>query len=215
MTALDMHGFSVSVLPVTAENEALLTAPVGPSSWPAMQGVMPVQVVALPDGLSPIQPIASANPKVRELIEQICDLLAASEADLNALDAKSGDGDTGSTLATASQALKGSLDRMPLADLTQLFRAIGNELSQTMGGSSGIILSIFFGATGDACASGKPVAAALRAGLARISEVGGATAGDRTMIDALEPALIALPDGIAAAAAAARAGADKTATEPE
>jgi len=81
-----------------------------------------------------------------------------------------------------------------------------------MGGSSGIILSIFFGATGDACASGKPVAAALRAGLARISEVGGATAGDRTMIDALEPALIALPDGIAAAAAAARAGADKTAT---
>jgi len=81
MTALDMHGFSVSVLPVTAENEALLTAPVGPSSWPAMQGVMPVQVVALPDGLSPIQPIASANPKVRELIEQICDLLAASEAE--------------------------------------------------------------------------------------------------------------------------------------
>ena len=116
-----------------------------------------------------------------------------------------------STLATAARALKGSMDRMPLADLTQLFRAVGNELSQTMGGSSGVILAIFFGATGDACANGKPTAEALRAGLDRICEGGGAQQGDRTMIDALQPALEALPRGIAAAAAAARTGADGTA----
>ena len=42
-------------------------------------------------------------------------------------------------------------------------------------------------------------------------DVGGAGPGDRTMIDALAPALEALPDGIAAAAKAARAGADATA----
>ena len=47
--------------------------------------------------------------------------------------------------------------------------------------------------------------------LQRISEVGGARAGDRTMIDALEPALTALPDGVDQAAAAARTGADATA----
>lgn len=211
MTALDMHGFSVSVLPVTPENEPLLRADVGVSAWPGMKDITPVPVRPLPDGLSPIQPIPSQNPKVRGLIEQVCDLLIAAESDLNALDAKSGDGDTGSTLSTASHALHGSLDRMPLADLTQLFRAISNELSQTMGGSSGIILSIFFGATGDACANGKSTPAALLAGLERISEVGGAQAGDRTMIDALEPALKALPDGIAAAANAARTGADATA----
>ena len=49
-------------------------------------------------------------------------------------------------------------------------------------------------------------------GLDRVSQVGGAVVGDRTMIDALQPALDALPSGIAAAAAAARAGADHTAS---
>jgi len=53
---------------------------------------------------------------------------------------------------------------------------------------------------------------ALLAGLARMQEIGGAKPGDRTMIDALYPALSALNDGIAAAAAAARKGADHTAT---
>ena len=48
--------------------------------------------------------------------------------------------------------------------------------------------------------------------LARMKEIGGAGPGDRTMIDALEPALDALGDGLAAAAAAARKGADATAS---
>ncbi len=211
MTSLDMHGFSVSVLPVDATTKDLLAVPVDLAAWPGLAEITPVTTRPLPDGLSPIQPIPSNNPKTRAVIEQACDLLIAAESDLNRLDAKSGDGDTGSTLATAARALKGALDRMPLADLTQLFRAVGNELSQTMGGSSGVILAIFFGATGDACANGKPTPQALMAGLDRISQVGGATRGDRTMIDALAPALQALPDGIAAAAEAARAGADATA----
>jgi len=212
MTSLDMHGFSVSVLPVDDANLAPLAAPVELAAWPGLKGITPVKVQPLPDGLSPIQPIPSANDKTAAIIARCCDLLIAAEDDLNTLDAKSGDGDTGSTLATAARALKGALDRMPLADLTQLFRAIGNELSQTMGGSSGVILAIFFGATGVACASGKPTPKALKAGLDRISQVGGAAQGDRTMIDALAPALAALPEGIAAAAAAARTGADGTAS---
>jgi len=211
MTSLDMHGFSVSILPLNDDNIKHLAAPVDLAAWPGMKEVVPVPIKPLPDGLSPIQPIPSANPKTASVITQCCDLLIAAEGDLNSLDAKSGDGDTGSTLATAAKALKGSLDRMPLADHTQLFRAVSNELSQTMGGSSGVILAIFFGATGDACANGKPTAKALLTGLARISEVGGASIGDRTMIDALDPALRALPDGMVAAAKAARAGADGTA----
>ena len=211
MTSLDMHGFSVSVLPVTPENQAHLEMPVDLAAWPAMVALSTTAPRPLPDGLTPIKPIPSTHPKTRALLDTCCDLLIAAETDLNSLDAKSGDGDTGSTLATAGRALKGALDRLPLADPTQLFRAVGEELSQTMGGSSGVILAIFFGATGDACASGQPVPQALLAGLKRISEVGGATSGDRTMIDALEPSLMALPDGIDAAAKAARTGADATA----
>ncbi|MEM7544940.1 MAG: dihydroxyacetone kinase subunit DhaK [Pseudomonadota bacterium] len=211
MTSLDMHGFSVSLLPARPDFLEALHRPVTMPAWPGLQGVSSIDVRPLPDGLSPIQPIPSANPRIRTVIEACCDLLIASEADLNLLDAKSGDGDTGTTLATASRALRGALDRMPLADLTQLFRAVGNELSQTMGGSSGVILAIFFNAAGDACANGRSTIAALDAGLQRISEVGGAALGHRTMIDALHPALRALPDGLQDAANAARAGADRTA----
>ena len=213
MTSLDMHGFSVSVLPVNDEQVAALKTPVQMSAWPMMQSIERGTAIVerLPDGLTPVAPIASDNASTRATITSICNLLEAAESTLNELDAKSGDGDTGSTLATAARALKGSLDQMPLADLTQLMPALGNELSQTMGGSSGVILAIFFNATGDACARGLPIEKALSEGLDRVSQVGGAVKGDRTMIDALQPALGSLSSGVAAAAAAARKGADSTA----
>jgi dihydroxyacetone kinase len=167
-------------------------------------------MVPLPDGLTPIQPMASKNKKAETLIRRCCEILIAAEGELNTLDAKSGDGDTGSTLTTASRALIKALDRLPLADWTQLFRAIGLELSQTMGGSSGVLLAIFFTAAGDASANGQDAISALKSALARIQQVGGANLGDRTMIDALSPALEALPSGLEAAAAAAREGANRT-----
>jgi dihydroxyacetone kinase len=139
--------------------------------------------------------------------------LIAAEADLNALDARAGDGDTGSTLAGAARALISALDTLPLADHTQLFRAIGLELSQTMGGSSGVLMAIFFAAAGDAASSGLSLTEALKVGLARMQEIGGAQLGDRTMVDALVPALAALSKGgLRAAAMAAREGAGRTAT---
>ncbi len=60
--------------------------------------------------------------------------------------------------------------------------------------------------------SGLNLVDALKAGLDRVQQVGGASAGDRTMIDALAPALDALPNGMQDAAMAARKGADYTAT---
>lgn len=212
MTSLDMQGFSISLLPVTPDEVAALAAPVPLPAWPGLNTIGEVVVRPLPDGLTPIQPLPSAHPARRALIAQCCAAMIAAEKDLNALDAKSGDGDTGSTLAGAARALNAALDRLPLADTTQLLRSVGMELSQTMGGSSGVLLAIFFAAAGDASASGKGWIGALEAGLDRVCQVGGAALGDRTMIDALAPALAALPDGVAAAAAAARAGADRTAT---
>jgi len=212
MTSLDMRGFSVSVYPMTSEDEAALTAPVTPLAWPGAVAPGEVEAIPLPDGLTPIKPMPSEHAERRAFIEACCQVMIAAETDLNQLDAKSGDGDTGSTLATAARALIGALDRMPLADMTQLYRAIGLELSQTMGGSSGVLLAIFFSAAGDAAAGGEDATGALMRGLERIQQVGGAAPGDRTMIDALAPALSALSEGWPAAADAARAGADRTAT---
>ena len=212
MSSLDMHGFSVSVMNLSDEQLDGLRFPVGPVAWPGIQSLCQPKSERLPDGLTPVQPIASADERTRATIESICDVLTAAEGRLNELDAKSGDGDTGTTLATAARSLKSGLDKMPLADLTQLMPALGNELSQIMGGSSGVILAIFFNATGDACSRGAPIAKALTRGLERVSQVGGAALGDRTMIDALQPALAALPEGLDKAATAARAGADSTAS---
>jgi len=211
MTSLDMRGFSVSILPVNLENLALLQAPITIRDWPGCIQIDTPQVLPIPDGLTPIKPIPSKDPATAAFVARCCDMFIEAEAELNALDAQSGDGDTGATLAGAARALKLSINRLPLADPTQLYRAIGLELSQTMGGSSGVLLAIFFSAVGDALSSGMPNVEALKAGLSRVQEVGGASPGDRTMIDALTPALDALPEGFAAAAKAAREGANFTA----
>ncbi len=212
MTSLDMRGFSVSVYPADESELQALAAPVAPSAWPGLHALAPAEVRALPDGLKPIRPVPSAHAATRDFLTRCCEILIAAEADLNHLDAKAGDGDTGSTLAGAARALIAAMDQLPLADHTQLFRAIGLELSQTMGGSSGVLLAIFFSAAGDATSSGTSMTEALKAGLQRMQEIGGAHPGDRTMVDALYPALEALATGgLAAAAHAARTGADLTA----
>ncbi|ARM89335.1 dihydroxyacetone kinase subunit DhaK protein [Rhizobium sp. CIAT894] len=212
MTSLDMQGFSISVFPAGKAELELLSKPVELAAWPGVTAIKPVAVLALPDGLTPIAPLASRHEPTRQFLTDCCNLLIGAEKDLNALDAKSGDGDTGSTLAGAARALIEALDRLPLSDHTQLFRAMGQELSQTMGGSSGVLLAIFFAAAGDGASSGLNIREALKAGLSRMQEIGGARLGDRTMVDALSPALDALDVGFAAAAEAARAGADLTAT---
>lgn len=212
MTSLDMRGVSVSILALTPEDEDCLLGRVEMSAWPGCHSVTEPLSLALPDGLTPIRPLASEHRATREFLTSCCKIMIGMEAELNALDAKSGDGDTGSTLAGAASALLGAMDKLPLADHTQLYRAIGQELSQTMGGSSGVLLAIFFAAAGDAASSGLTMRAALQAGLGRMQEVGGAKPGDRTMIDALHPALAVMDDGLVAAAAAARKGANYTAT---
>ncbi|MDF0596795.1 dihydroxyacetone kinase subunit DhaK [Psychromarinibacter halotolerans] len=212
MTSLEMRGFSVSVFPADAEELAALQAETPVTAWPGVRALTPVEIRDLPDGLRPIKPLPSDHPATRAFLTRCCEILIACEADLNALDARTGDGDTGTTLATAARALVHAMDDLPLADHTQLYRAIGQELSQTMGGSSGVLLAIFFAAAGDAASSGMPIREALKAGLERMQQVGGAELGDRTMVDALHPALQHLADGdIAAAAVAAREGADRTA----
>lgn len=212
MTSLAMRGFSISVLEVTEAEVALLQVPCPMSAWPGCVQLATQEILPLPDGLAPIKALPSAHDETRAFLIDCCNILIDAEDDLNALDAKSGDGDTGSTLSAAARALIAAIDTLPLADHTQLYRAIGQELSQTMGGSSGVLLAIFFAAAGDASAAGMPMRKALMAGLERMQEIGGARPGDRTMIDALMPALTALEDSLAAAAKAARAGADHTAT---
>ena len=214
VSALDMRGFSISLLPLDDARVAMLTAPVDAPSWPVARHVgHHVAVRPLPANLASPAEHPSSNPALRQCLATICAALVRSQADLDALDAKVGDGDTGSTFAAAARRVSADLDLLPLAEPGRLCLALSDRLSRVMGGSSGVLLSIFASAAGLALQQGDPLPEALMAGARRMQHYGGANEGDRTMMDALLPALRAFgADGdLKAAAQAARAGADATA----
>jgi ATP-dependent dihydroxyacetone kinase len=211
VSSLDMHGFSLSLLPLTPDFEKALLSPASPLVWPAIRTHVKPRLVKLPREIKSKTVRASRNPELSALVSRACDILMAAESTLNALDARVGDGDTGSTVATAARHLQTALPLMPLARLDHFFAATSEALSRSMGGSSGVLLAIFFSAASQSAAAGASWQDALSAGLARMMAYGGAKPGDRTMIDALAPAFEALPGGLDAAAKAARAGVDATA----
>ncbi|MFH6785303.1 MULTISPECIES: dihydroxyacetone kinase subunit DhaK [Methylobacterium] len=213
MTALDMHGASLSLMPLDAETEAALTAPTEVPAWPRAVPVAPPATRPLPDRLDRgPAPTPSHDPAVAAALEAVCTALIAAEAELNALDARVGDGDTGSTFASAARAVLADRNRLPQAEPAALCRALADRLARVAGGSSGVLMSIFFEAAGSGLARGMGWPEALEAGVARLQAHGGARPGDRTLLDALVPALRALSaGGLDAAARAAEAGAAATA----
>ena len=211
VSSLDMHGFSLSLLPLTPEFEKALLSPASPLVWPRVRTHVKPKLVKLAREMKSKPARASSNRALSTLVGRACDILVAAEGRLNALDAKVGDGDTGTTVATAARHLQAALPLMPLARLDRFFAATSEALSRSMGGSSGVLLAIFFSAASQSASGGASWQSSLSAGLAKMMAYGGARPGDRTMIDAIAPALQALPQGLGEAAKAARAGADATA----
>lgn len=213
MTALDMHGASLSVLPLDDDLEAALIEPVPLPAWPGAARIEPPTLRPVPGGLAGEAFAPSRDPVTEGRIAAIAQALIGAEDRLNALDAKVGDGDAGTTFAGAARAVLADLDRLPQADPAALCRALAERIGRAVGGSSGVLGSIFFAAAAAALADGAAWPAALGQGVARIQGYGGAKPGDRTLLDALVPAVEALKtDGLDAAAAAARVGAEATAT---
>ena len=210
VTSLDMHGFSLSLLPLTPDYKTALLSPASPLVWPGVKLHVAPKLGKLPKEMKGTAWKASKNDALADVVKRACAILQNAEASLNALDARVGDGDTGSTIATAARHVLANLNRMPLAKSDLFFAAISDAMTRTMGGSSGVLLAIFFAAASQASAKGASWQSALQAGLERMMEYGGAKPGDRTMIDALWPALANLAD-LQKAASSARAGANATA----
>jgi dihydroxyacetone kinase len=138
--------------------------------------------------------------------------LRQARNELNALDARVGDADAGDTIADAAGAIEARLDQLPLADPGELLSELSRVLGHA-GGSSGILLAIFTGAAATEFRQQGSWPAALRVGLQRMMHYGGAKLGDRTMLDALHPAIEALEKGgsLGEAAALAQQAAASTA----
>lgn len=214
VTALDMKGFSLSAIALNKTFIEALQADVETAGWQPMVKLdaMPLQKHNVIRAASQAKP--SENAAVKALVAKITRTLIEQEEALNALDAKVGDGDTGSTFALGAREIAQLNDdgKLPLNDTAALLELVGERLATVMGGSSGVLMSIFFTASGQKVAKKQPLADALLFGLEQMKRYGGADLGDRTLIDALQPALEALKKSdLNAAIKAAQKGAEATA----
>lgn len=214
VSALDMKGFSLTLLKLNDLFEKALHEEVETLGWQKPVAFAPLRTVAHSAIHDRVEYTPSENPQVEKSVSSVARTLIQLENRLNALDAKVGDGDTGSTFAQGARDIAQRLEEhaLPLDDVSKLLLLVGERLATVMGGSSGVLMSIFFTAAGQKLHDGKSLPDALLSGLAQMKQYGGADLGDRTLIDALQPALEALQkNDLQAAAQAAQLGAEATA----
>ncbi|GGS56008.1 dihydroxyacetone kinase subunit DhaL [Streptomyces violaceus] len=134
---------------------------------------------------------------------------------LTALDSPIGDADHGSNLQRGFKAVAAALEKEAPDTPGGVLTLAGRQLISTVGGASGPLYGTLLRRTGKALGdaaevSAEQLAEALRTGVDAVMTLGGAAPGDKTMIDALVPAVDALGDSFAAARAAAEEGAVAT-----
>lgn len=156
--------------------------------------------------------------------------IAANRGLLTRLDSAIGDGDHGINLDRGLAAVAAALDEHRPSPVAVLLRdVVAKTLMSAVGGTSGALYGTFFLRMAAAAGQGESLdavafARALRAGLAGVVQRGQAAVGDKTMVDALDPAIkaldVALAEGaglgvaLRRAAAAAEAGRDATVPMP-
>ncbi|XP_042889906.1 triokinase/FMN cyclase-like [Penaeus japonicus] len=214
MTSLDMKGVHIAVLRILDPSwVAFLDAPTTALAWPT-----PIiykggedEAFSMPEcglNLSAREALGSSytldNPAhvqtLRACLESLVAKVPQHEDLLNALDSGCGDGDCGTTLLLGIHAITEQLLRLPLTQPAALLASLSDMASASMGGSSGGLYSILLTSAAshlaahfsEGVSSRARWAGALRKGIEAVSKYGGAKPGDRTMLDALAPAVEAL-----------------------
>jgi dihydroxyacetone kinase-like protein len=162
------------------------------------------------------------SEQTRTLISRALQSLADRVAYLNELDRATGDGDHGTTIARGVKSVLRDLEAAPPLNVNEVFIVVGKGMIKSMGGASGILYGVFFRAAQNAPVTTqldrRTLSELLHLGLGSLQQKTKAEVGDKTMIDALVPALLAfdqagtdsLSQALDAAAAAAEKGAEST-----
>lgn len=157
-------------------------------------------------------------------------LAAAAKIDsqhqvLSRLDAAGGDGDHGANVRAAMTEARKVIASQAEPSPASVLGALGVSFQEHMGGAAGVLIGEFFAGAAEVFGNdqeidGTTLSEALSSGLTQLMNLGGATVGDRTMVDALAPAVETAREAarsgatphelLAEAAKSARAGADAT-----
>jgi len=170
--------------------------------------------------------VGTSVEQLVKLIVSISETITAKKEVLNRLDAVLGDGDHGTGLSAGFVVAVREVQALSCPAPADVFKATAMALLNTMGGSSGALYGTFFLKAAHVVAdrdvlSGRDWVSLLEAGLEGVIERGKAHVGDKTMVDALQPAVVAfskavgagqaLHEAFCAAAQAADQGAQATA----
>ncbi|HVY17805.1 MAG TPA: dihydroxyacetone kinase family protein [Rhodopila sp.] len=227
LSALEMPGCSLSVLPVDDARLALLDAPTTVQAWGGRGTVPQARVVRPAPGAAEQAPHARSTdrsgPAVLAGAVACADALAAAERRLTELDSAAGDGDLGISMVRGGTAIRGLT---AAEDAASTLAEVAGALRRAIAGSSGPFYAVgilraaaVLAAAGTVDASAW--AEAFEQAAEAVSDMGGAKVGDCTMLDALVPAAQAfrgavgrgasLKEALAACATAAETGAAATA----
>ncbi len=237
LSALEMGGVSLSVLDLDDARLARLDAPTRAPAWPNAAPTTRVDsartIAAQPASsqsqTNPIEPKTVVGKRLAAQVARAAHALIVDAPRLTDLDSAVGDGDLGISLTRGAEAVLAALSTWPVDDPVATLRLIATTLQRAIAGSSGPFYAV--GCLRAAAALDDQPSlvpnepnrwlGALGAAIVGIEELGGAKAGDRTMLDALVPARAALASALAAgqpgshalrtAARAAQAGAKATA----
>uniref|UniRef100_A0A6T8PBK9 DhaL domain-containing protein n=1 Tax=Proboscia inermis TaxID=420281 RepID=A0A6T8PBK9_9STRA len=242
MTSFDMHGASVTILNLSCSSDelvSLLDAPCDAPAWSACD-------IWKADGenMTSIRPSSKERPEVavdrdakpaiaipplnlpsfvqssKALVLRAVKSLGEAEAELTKYDTIVGDGDCGITMKRGATEIEDRINngRIPTDHPVTMFSSMADAISDSMGGTSGILLELMFrkmSSTLSRCDSigVAEMSQAVQAGVDAISLYGGATVGARTMLDALVPAAKSLVEtnSLSDASSLAKIGADGTA----
>lgn len=207
VTSLDMSGCSLTVMWLDEELEKYWTAPAdspayrkGATASAAQTGERRTDAAA---------DAAVETPDLAELSDEdgrrggqsaaraltaMADMLAGVEDELGRIDAVAGDGDHGRGMVKGSSAARAAADKAAAegAGTKSVLTAAGKEWAAKAGGTSGVLWGAFLSALGTRLGdTGRPesatVAAGIRDGYHALIQLGGASPGDKTMLDALLP----------------------------
>ena len=162
--------------------------------------------------------------QTRTWVQAIAAAMDRNKDHLTQLDSAIGDADHGVNMQRGFTAVRAALDGLQAAGVGEVLVKTGTTLISSVGGAAGPLYGTFFRATGKALAGptadAEQLAAAFDAGLAGVQKLGAAVPGDKTMVDALVPALAAFGESARAgeseavaaekAAVAAETGAQDT-----